>query len=240
MAQRPVATCYMCDSAATSREHVPAACFFPEQKDLPAGVDLRSNLFTVPSCDVHNSHKSEDDQYLWLVIMAVRGLNEFGELMARTKGLRSIKERPAVVDSFMRTATPILHFDSQTGEWQETVKAHFDIHRVFTVLGHFGRALYFLHFNEKWGGRIAVFPNFASFGEAKGAEARDYRRDWRAVIELSARQMAPLDRIGQNQEAFYYQVMPPGMSSSPAMRAMFYGTAAVTIGFLPGVEPTQP
>src|ERR1700689_4236746 len=93
---RPIESCYMCDVAATSREHVPAACFFPEQKDLPAGVDLRRNLFTVPSCDVHNSHKSEDDQYLWLVMMAVRGLNETGELMASTKGLRSINERPAV------------------------------------------------------------------------------------------------------------------------------------------------
>jgi hypothetical protein len=226
----------MCDDAAASREHVPAACFFPEQKDLPTGADLRHNLFTVPSCDVHNTHKSEDDQYLWLVIMAVSGLNEIGKLMASTKGLRSINERPAVVDSFMRSATPILHFDSQTGEWHETVKAQFNINRVFTVLQHFGRALYFLHFKQKWAGRVAVFPNFANFGEATGVEARDSRRDWRAVIEMSARQMAPLERIGHNQEAFYYQVMPPGMSSSPAMRATFYGTAAVTLGFLPSAD----
>jgi hypothetical protein len=143
---------------------------------------------------------------------------------------------PRVVHSFMRSATPILHFDSQTGEWQETVKAQFNIHRVFKVLQHFGRALYFLHFNKKWVGRVAVFPSFATFGEAKGAEAREYRRDWRAVVEMSARQMGPLERIGHNQEAFYYQVMPSGKSSSPAMRATFYGTAAVTIGFLPSAD----
>jgi len=67
---RPVRTCYMCNEPETSREHVPAACFFPETKDLPPGIDLRRNLFTVPSCDTHNSHKSNDDQYLWQIVAA--------------------------------------------------------------------------------------------------------------------------------------------------------------------------
>jgi hypothetical protein len=96
-----------------------------------------------------------------------------------------------------------------------------------------------LHFKDKWVGRVAVFPNFAHFGDASSA-ARDFRRGWRAVIELSARQMTSLERIGENQEAFYYQVMPPGMTSSPVMRATFYGTAAVTIGFLPPEEASPP
>ena len=59
------ATCYMCTSAATSVEHVPPRCLFPEQKDLPIGVDLRKQLITVPSCDIHNSRKSKDDEYLF-------------------------------------------------------------------------------------------------------------------------------------------------------------------------------
>lgn len=34
-------TCYMCDAPATSEEHVPPKCLFPERKDLPQGMDLR-------------------------------------------------------------------------------------------------------------------------------------------------------------------------------------------------------
>jgi len=34
-------TCYMCDAPETSVEHVPPRGLFPEQKDLPPGVDLR-------------------------------------------------------------------------------------------------------------------------------------------------------------------------------------------------------
>src|SRR5207249_7535044 len=55
--------CYMCDRQATSHEHVPPKCIFPERKDTD-GQDLRAQLITVPSCDIHNSKKSKDDESL--------------------------------------------------------------------------------------------------------------------------------------------------------------------------------
>lgn len=57
------AQCYMCVSPATSREHVPPLCLFPESKDV-GGKDYRRNLITVPSCDEHNSKKESDDEFL--------------------------------------------------------------------------------------------------------------------------------------------------------------------------------
>jgi hypothetical protein len=51
-------TCYMCDRDASSREHVPPAAFFPEQKESPDGKDYRRNLITVPSCSKHNYEKT--------------------------------------------------------------------------------------------------------------------------------------------------------------------------------------
>jgi hypothetical protein len=62
-----VSTCYMCDSLETSREHAPPRCFFPESKAI--GRNLRVNLITVPSCDIHNSEKSKDDEFLRSVIL---------------------------------------------------------------------------------------------------------------------------------------------------------------------------
>ena len=55
--------CYMCDSYAVTVEHVPPACLFPEKKDSK-DIDFRKNLITVPSCEIHNSKKSDDDEFL--------------------------------------------------------------------------------------------------------------------------------------------------------------------------------
>lgn len=223
--------CYMCDEPETSREHVPAACFFPERKDLPPGVDLRRNLFTVPSCDAHNSHKSQDDQYLWQIVISAQGLNECGQRMQRTKGLRSISRRPAVAASLMRTAVPSFVLDPQTGQWHETIKVEFDAKRVFGVLRQFGRALYFLHFGTKWLGDLQPFPNFAQFSQSSGFD-KHYLRLWRSIIDRVSDATAQLERIGSNQDAFYYQVMPTDGTPGAIMRATFYGGATVTIGYI--------
>jgi hypothetical protein len=58
----------MCEMAATSREHVPPLCIFPEMKDMQDGTDYRQNLITVPACDAHNLKKSADDEYLQLIL----------------------------------------------------------------------------------------------------------------------------------------------------------------------------
>ena len=52
----------MCDRNAVSSEHVPPKNLFPEQKDV--GKDYRQYLITVPSCEIHNNHKSKDDEFL--------------------------------------------------------------------------------------------------------------------------------------------------------------------------------
>jgi hypothetical protein len=56
-------SCYACDSPKASREHVPPLCFFPDEKDINNQSLFRKNLISVPSCDVHNTGKSEDDFY---------------------------------------------------------------------------------------------------------------------------------------------------------------------------------
>lgn len=58
-------TCYMCDELATTVEHIPPKCIFPETKDLEdKTLNLRKKLLTVPSCTLHNNAKSGDDEYL--------------------------------------------------------------------------------------------------------------------------------------------------------------------------------
>ena len=230
MAKAP-GTCYMCPATETSREHVPPVCFFPEKKDLLPGIDLRRNLITVPSCDAHNSQKSKDDQYFWQLITATRDLNECGKRMVCTKIARSISRRPALVGSLMRTAVPAYTLDPGTGRWSETVKVQFDAPRLSRVLEQFARALYFWHFGSRWPGVVATFPNFALFGQDSGAD-RDFQRMWRRIIENSASMTPHLERIGENQDVFYYQVVPPDGTSGVIMTATFYGGAVISIGYL--------
>ena len=124
----------MCDEVATSREHVPALCFFPEAKDLlPGAEDMRRNLFTVPSCDAHNSKKSKDDQYLWHIVTMVQGLNECGQNMVRTKVMRAIRRRPALVGSIMERAIAAYVFDFERGIWLSTAQSDFDFERLDSV-----------------------------------------------------------------------------------------------------------
>ncbi len=76
--------CYMCGNPATSKEHVPPACLFPEKKDIRTSA-FRNNLITVPSCDLHNSKKSNDDEFLMACIAGVVGNNVIGFFHFRTK-----------------------------------------------------------------------------------------------------------------------------------------------------------
>jgi hypothetical protein len=69
--------CYMCERPATSREHVPPRCLFPESKDMD-GESYRQNLITVPSCDQHNMAKSRDDEFLMVSLAGIIGNNSIG------------------------------------------------------------------------------------------------------------------------------------------------------------------
>ncbi|HVI54429.1 MAG TPA: hypothetical protein VM621_05185 [Luteibacter sp.] len=57
-------TCYHCDAVATGREHVPARCLFPGEKDW-------NRLMTVPSCRLHNNATSAADDYLKFLLGAI-------------------------------------------------------------------------------------------------------------------------------------------------------------------------
>lgn len=79
----------MCDKEATTVEHVPPKCLFPEFKD--AGEDLRVNLITVPSCDDHNGKKSRDDEFLMVSLAGLIGNNSIGFQHYHGKIQRALK-----------------------------------------------------------------------------------------------------------------------------------------------------
>lgn len=110
-------TCYMCSSPATSNEHAPPKCIFPEKKDLPSGEDLRKNLIKVPACEVHNTVRSKDDEYLLYALPPSLGSNPTGSDLFLNKVQRAIKRRPALASSLLKNAKPVLVHDIMTDKW---------------------------------------------------------------------------------------------------------------------------
>jgi hypothetical protein len=99
--------CYMCGQPATSREHIPPACLFPEEKDIKTSI-FRNNLITVPSCNEHNSKKSKDDEFLMGCMAGIVGNNVIGFFHAHTKVKRAIERNgKEFIHVLMREAQPL-------------------------------------------------------------------------------------------------------------------------------------
>ena len=99
-------TCYMCDEIATSDEHVPPKCIFPEVKDL--GIDYRKSPIIVPSCDAHNVRKSKDDEYLMMVLTCNITNNEVAMGQIKTKILRAWQRNPNLAELLLRVNKQVI------------------------------------------------------------------------------------------------------------------------------------
>lgn len=106
----------MCDNIATSSEHVPPKCLFPEQKDLSVDIDLRKNLLKVPSCDAHNSQKSNDDEFFLYVLCTSFQINEIGLNQYQTKIRRATKRNSSILGKIASTAIPVKYKDPNTNK----------------------------------------------------------------------------------------------------------------------------
>jgi hypothetical protein len=140
--------CYMCDEVSSTREHVPPQCFFPNGQ--------RENLWTVPSCALHNLGNSKDVEYVRNVLVTQRGTNETAsELFQVVK--RSWDRSPAL---FSRT---FHDFRTALVEGEEAGVFPFDLPRIKAVMTAVCHALAFRDFGRQYHGdwRI-VFPRLGS------------------------------------------------------------------------------
>ena len=91
--------CYWCGKSATSMEHVPPKCLFPEEKDVKDILQksYRNNLIRVPSCDEHNMKKSNLDEYLMVTLSGNVGKNFVAYIHTATKASRSRIRNPKII-----------------------------------------------------------------------------------------------------------------------------------------------
>lgn len=219
----------MCDQKATSFEHVPPRCLFPEQKDLPEGMNLRKELITVPSCDIHNSRKSSDDEYLLYLLSMSIPSNNIGKNHFLSKIVRAVNRNPSLMKRFLNNSPHNAQaVNLSTNEVFETIGFQVEDSRFDKVLEQLSRALYFHHFNKKSNGELKIYPNFLLSMEDNYKEANEKI----AEMDLMSEELFSKEpSYGSNPEVFKYCAVDKGIGQPKFLRLYFYSGNRVTIIF---------
>ncbi len=207
--------CYFCDSSATSREHVPPACLFPEQKDLPDGIDYRKNLITVPSCDAHNSLKSKDDEYVLLILIHGYFNNKAGRDHFNVKAVRALTRRRAMLTALYANQAPV------TVDAEPTVAVNIDRPRFNTALERICQGLCFYETGARWPKGIEIHTPLLVATDQPDADYINV-----LVTRLSKAVIGCLknsERRGENPDIFWYQLLVDKTKDRLLCRMSFYG-----------------
>ena len=138
----------MCDAPATSQEHVPPLCMFPESKDLESGDNLRKDLITVPSCDTHNSKKSKDDELMLFILTLNIANNLTAKRQGVTKILRAVLRNPNLPNHFFSKLSPAIAVESEVPAIPVSL-AKIDYQRFLRTSTHIAHGLFFHHFGKE-------------------------------------------------------------------------------------------
>lgn len=208
-------TCYFCGRVATSSEHVPPACLFPELKDLDDGVDYRKNLLTVPSCDEHNSQKSKDDEYLQLILTSGYFNNKAAQNHFSSKIARAMMRRPALLAAVYRNADPV------TVDGVPTVAVNIDRERFNLALERICQGLCVKFTGERWPKEIEIHTPVLLAMDVPDADNVNH-----LVTNFSKTIIACLDgvpRRGDNPDVFWCQLLMDMQKDRLLCRMVFYG-----------------
>lgn len=217
-------SCYMCENESTSVEHVPPKCIFPEQKDILNEIDLRKNLITVPSCDLHNSSKSKDDEYLFYCLAISILSNNYAINQFATKIKRAIDRNPNLIRQFLNNSTSVI-LEDENGFRFPSMGVFIDRDRLNNIFKHIGYALYYSIKSLKWPSNIFVHPEFLMhLQEENRFELNNLMAGFSADLD---KYFASLKYYGDNQEIFKYQYIEDGKDFT--IRLYFYGDSKVTI-----------
>lgn len=190
--------CYWCGRDATSKEHVPPKCLFPEDKDIKSIYEetFRRSLVTVPACDEHNLAKSHDDEYLMVCLGARMGNNGVAYVHTHTKIKRAIERNPNLLQIQREDKVNI------SGREFPVLLVHIDTCRLMRSFEAIARALVFYEFSFCYKGRCQVISDiffsskdFKSTNfQVKSAQLlREERKEWKT------------DNKGDNPKIFTYQ-----------------------------------
>ncbi len=222
-------TCYMCDQLATSSEHVPPKCLFPEAKDS-SGIDYRRDLITIPSCDIHNTAKSKDDEFLMISLAGIFGNNSIGYSHKFTKVNRAIRRSAnRLLDvAFVKRKHYILENNNQFLEVIWGTPDHDRLRKCFT---HIAYGLHYYHFQQRFQGEVKILLGYLHSSDKSNNNFVQF------IKAIAARDLNGVKEIGQNPDVFYYQFVEPDVHGIYMIHMQFYGGIDVYASFVPRGNP---
>jgi len=204
--------CYFCGEPATSKEHVPPKCLFPESE--------RINLITVRSCDKHNSKKSGEDEFLRNYLMCKVGNNQTGIDLAGEKGKRSLEltkfkalKETMEVHSVTQTDKGIFY----TGRALEAGQ-----NKALHCLEHIIKGLLYHETGKRYDGGATVIPTWFTHSPFNEAELKP-------VFDLIKREESSQNWKGNNPAVFKYFLRKETPEWKPILSMVFYENSRVHV-----------
>ena len=217
----------MCDAPATTSDHIPPKCIFPEQKDV--GVNYRKNLIEVPACKIHNRGTSLDDEYIMGVLAFHWRNNQAAHKQSVSKIKRAFERNKRYYDLFFGKGKH--HFLYLNGE--RLITASVDINRVNSIMQKIARGIYYNYFKRKWLKNVNIqHISLVSIYNQNPGSATVALMQLTQAISLLCSKNSP---HGENPDIFYYQVVYDNPSAGAIMRLVFYDSFEV-IAILDDIE----
>lgn len=225
---KSILTCYMCNSPKTSVEHVPPRALFPKSEDSH-GADLRKQLITVPSCDIHNSEKSQDDEYLMYALVFGIQNNPTASTQIKSKIARALSRNASVAKLMTKHHIPVQVENVTTGIREETIAIKIDMSRVKQAFDHIGRALYLHHYKSKWMGSIQSIQLFML--DIGAESSQEYNSSMASLYIDVEKLLSHEPSYGENPEVFTYKTIEIKQDTVMAMLLSFYEGSKVVLLF---------
>jgi len=199
----------MCPERATTREHAPPQCFFPEGS--------RANLITVPSCPDHNSRNSLDVEYTRNVICTQHGVNGAASAVFET-AKRSFQHSPDLTARTFRTMRPF----GDGGSFRVDLARHQKVMRALAF------AIYFRDTGHRHEGDWRIFTSSFLYADSLNHGRPDPWMPLRNVLESG--EFTP--KAVMQPEVFKYGVLE--MDGGRILyRFEFYGAVIVHAWVIP-------
>lgn len=219
-------SCYYCNNTKTSKEHVPAKIFFPDEKYSRTGVNQRNELITVPSCDVHNTEKGHLDEYLFIVITMNIMANSDGVHMGLTKMMKMVERHKRVARELLGSATPLLMKNISTGEVSHSAGINTNPIKLQSCFDHISRAIYFHHFKNRFNGNTKFHAEFLVFLDEDSISKNNQLQK---VRDFTKQTFGTIEKFGKNPEIFYYQIIDSNTNEEVLIHLCFYEQAKVSV-----------
>jgi hypothetical protein len=221
--------CYWCGKEATSHEHIPPKCLFPEKKDIEHifNQSFREELITVPSCDLHNSKKSKDDEYLLVCLSTMLGNNDVALIHTYTKVKRTLAHNPEIINR-------IDDFTIKVGNKDYPISAiKVDNNRLLNSFEGIARGLYYYEYSNVFTGCLNIISKLFYIQNSDDQRSINSNNFVERCIELVKKEQLSWGTAikGSNPKVFKYQFSPKDGFNSQTLWLNFYEKVDVYVAF---------